>query len=97
MIAARVAKKNPNVTPERTDMTELEMQELMNKPIDEVVEITKEELKDYADEITVHGLGGTIDLINNEIREAENAGDMTETIVKTEEPPKRTRTSSKKT
>ena len=101
-MAARAAKKAVNLAPERTDMTEAEMRDLMDKPIDEVIEITKEELKDYSDEMAVHGLGGTIDLINEEIRSAENAGDAADMGMETHtEPPppaapaKRTRTAKK--
>jgi len=71
VVAARAAKKTVNLLPERTDLTEEQMQELMNKPIDEVIEITKNELADYGDTFAAHGLGGTIDFINDEIRNAE--------------------------
>ena len=73
VVAARAAKRKINLTPERTDLTEEQMQDLMNKPIEAVIEITKEELKDYADDIAAKGLGGTIDKINKEIRNAEAA------------------------
>lgn len=72
-MTARAAKRKVNLTPERTDMTDEQMQELMDKPIEDVMEMTKEELRDYADDMAAKGLGGTIDLINEEIRNAETA------------------------
>ena len=49
VIAERSKGKTIEVKPERTDMTEKEVDELMERPIEEVFEETKEELKDFAD------------------------------------------------
>lgn len=49
VIAERSKGKTVEVKPERTDMTEKEVDELMERPIEEVFEETKEELKDFAD------------------------------------------------
>lgn len=51
VMAARAAKKKINLLPDRTDMTDEQMAELMAKPIDEVMEMTREELKDYSGSI----------------------------------------------
>ena len=49
VIAERSKGKTIEVKPERTDMTEKEVDELLKRPIEEVLEETKEELKDFAD------------------------------------------------
>ena len=49
VIAERSKGKTVEVKPERTDMTEKEVDELLKRPIEEVLEETKEELKDFAD------------------------------------------------
>ena len=71
VIAARAAGKEVNLLPERTDMTEDEVRDLMQKPADEVAAITREELKDHTDDLAELGLGGTIDKINEDIRDAQ--------------------------
>ena len=48
VIAERSKGKTIEVKPERTDMTEKEVDELMERPIEEVFEETKEELKDFS-------------------------------------------------
>jgi hypothetical protein len=68
---ARSKGKLANILPERIDMTEGEVQQLLNKSIEEVKEITQEELKDYSDDIKAIGLTGAIDKMNDEIRETE--------------------------
>ena len=68
---ARANNKRINLLPERTDMTSDEVQALISTPTEQVIEATKEELKDYADDLNALGLGGTIDKINEEIREAD--------------------------
>ena len=70
---ARKNSQNVDLMPERTDMNEEQMDEFMSKPLEEVIEITKDELKDYADDVESVGFGGTVDKINDEIRNAENA------------------------
>ena len=49
VIAERSKGKTVEVKPERTDMTEKEVDELLKRPIEDVLEETKEELKDFAD------------------------------------------------
>ena len=49
VIAERSKGKTIEVKPERTDMTEKEVDELLKRPIEEVLEETKEELKEFAD------------------------------------------------
>ena len=49
VIAERSKGKTVEVKPERTDMTEKEVDELLERPVEEVIEETKEELKDFAD------------------------------------------------
>lgn len=56
-----------NLHPERTDMTDAELHQLMKQPIEEVVENTKEELAEYADELDEIGFGGVVEKINSEI------------------------------
>ena len=70
---ARSKGKSVNLLPERTDMTQDEVKELINTPSEEVIEATKEELADYASELGTHGFVGTVDIINNEIDEAHSA------------------------
>lgn len=57
VIEERSKGKKVEVKPERTDMTEKEVDELLNKPIEKVIEETKEELKDYAN------FDGSIDFV----------------------------------
>jgi hypothetical protein len=68
---ARAANRKVNLLPERTDMTEKQVEELIAKPTEEVIEATKEELSDYAEDMDSIGLGATIDKINEEIRDAQ--------------------------
>lgn len=49
VIEERSKGKDVEVKPERTDMTEQEIDALMEAPIEEVIEKTKEELKDFVD------------------------------------------------
>ena len=49
VIAERSKGKTIEVKPKRTDMTEKEVDELLKRPIEDVLEETKEELKDFAD------------------------------------------------
>lgn len=49
VIEARSKGKTIEVKPERIDMTEKEVDVLLKKPIEEVIEETKKELSDYAD------------------------------------------------
>jgi len=68
---ARASNKSVNFLPERTDMTDEQLDELMGKPVEEAIEMTKEELKDYADDVENIGFGGTVDMINEELRNSQ--------------------------
>ena len=59
--------KTLEVKPERTDMTEKEVDELMERPIEEVFEETKEELKDFADIDGNVNFAKAVDEINKEL------------------------------
>ena len=69
---ARAANRKVNLLPERTDMTEEQVKELLAKPTEEVIEVTKDELSEYSNELATIGLGETIDKINDDIREAQD-------------------------
>lgn len=53
--------------PKRTDKSKKEVDELMAKTYEEVMETTMTELADYKETIDEIGIGPTIDLINEEI------------------------------
>ena len=67
VIAERSKGKTVEVKPERTDMTEKEVDELMERPIEEVFEETKEELKDFADIDGNVNFANAVDEINKEL------------------------------
>ena len=67
VIAERSKGKTVEVKPERTDMTEKEVDELMERPIEEVFEETKEELKDFADIDGNVNCAKAVDEINKEL------------------------------
>ena len=67
VIAERSKGKTIEVKPERTDMTEKEVDELMERPIEEVFEETKEELKDFADIDGNVNFAKAVDEINKEL------------------------------
>ena len=67
VIAERSKGKTVEVKPERTDMTEKEVDELMERPIEEVFEETKEELKDFADIDGNVKFAKAVDEINKEL------------------------------
>ena len=67
VIAERSKGKTVEVKPERTDMTEKEVDELMERPIEEVFEETKEELKDFADIDGNVNFEKAVDEINKEL------------------------------
>ena len=65
---ARIKNQNIDILPERTDMTREEVVNLvMNTPIEEVKQKTKEDLSDYADDIETLGFSKTMDKINNNL------------------------------
>ena len=67
VIAERSKGKTVEVKPERTDMTEKEVDELMERPIEEVFEETKEELKEFADIDGNVNFAKAVDEINKEL------------------------------
>ena len=74
VLAARGQSVPIDILPDRTDKTKEEVRELMVAPIEEVTAKTKEDLKDYAEQLSEEGLSSVIETINNEIdEEAEKA------------------------
>ena len=67
VIAERTKGKTVSVKPERTDMTEKEVDELLKRPVEEVLEETKEELKDFADIDGNVNFAKAVDEINREL------------------------------
>ena len=67
VIAGRSKGKTIEVKPERTDMTEKEVDELLKRPVEEVLEETKEELKDFADIDGNVNFAKAVDEINREL------------------------------
>ena len=67
VIAERSKGKTIEVKPERTDMTEKEVDELLKRPVEEVLEETKEELKDFADIDGNVNFANTVDEINRKL------------------------------
>ena len=67
VIAERSKGKTIEVKPERTDMTEKEVDELLERPVEEVLEETKEELKDFADIDGNVNFAKAVDEINREL------------------------------
>ena len=67
VIAERSKGKTIEVKPERTDMTEKEVDELLKRPVEEVLEETKEELKDFADIDGNVNFAKAVDKINKEL------------------------------
>ena len=77
VIAERSKGKTVEVKPERTDMTEKEVDELMERPIEEVFEETKEELKDFADIDGNVNFAKAVDEINRELDKKTTARSKT--------------------
>lgn len=67
VIEERSKGKTIEIKPERTDMTEQEVDTLMEAPIEEVIEETKEELKDFADIDGNVDFAKAVDEINREL------------------------------
>lgn len=66
VLAARESGKEVDTLPERTDMTKDEVEELMKRPVEDVLEEAKEELKDFADEDGTVNIAEAVDTINRE-------------------------------
>lgn len=62
---ARSKNKKVDILPDRTDMNKEEVKELLEQPIEKVMEDTKEELKEYLDDGTT--ITQAIETINSEI------------------------------
>ena len=77
VIAERSKGKTVEVKPERTDMTEKEVDELLERPIEEVIEETKEELKDFADIDGNVNFAKAVDEINRELGKKTTARSKT--------------------
>ena len=67
VIAERTKGKTVSVKPERTDMTEKEIDKLLEQPIEDVLKETKEELKDFADIDGNVNFAKAVDEINREL------------------------------
>lgn len=65
VLDARSKNKNVDVLPERTDINKKETAKILNTSVEEVLEDTKEELKDYLSEETT--IAEAIEQINEEI------------------------------
>ena len=72
VIAERSKGKVIDVKPERTDMTEQEVDALMVAPIEEVIEKTKEDLKDFADIDGNVDFAKAVDEINENLNKKTN-------------------------
>lgn len=69
----REAKMISPMRPVRTDMSNEEIEFMMNQTSDEVMKKTMEELSNYKESIDTFGLGAVIDIINEELdRREEN-------------------------
>ncbi len=66
VIEARINGKSISLLPERTDMCDKEVNELLNKPIETVLKETKEELKEFTD------IDGNIDFVKSVDKINEN-------------------------
>lgn len=67
VIEERSKGKSIDTVPERTDMTDTEVKALMNKPVEIVLNETKEALKEYITEDDSTDFSKVVDRINTEI------------------------------
>ena len=67
VIEERTKGKNVELKPKRTDMSELEIDVLMKTPIEDVIEKTKEDLKEFADINGNVDFTKAVDEINKEL------------------------------
>ncbi len=67
VIEERSKGRKIDVKPERTDMTENEINELLKRPMEDVLSETKEELKEYIQDDTVTDFSEAVEKINKEI------------------------------
>ena len=66
-VAWKYSTKYEHLKPNRTDMNDEEIEEMMNKPLEEVKKESEEELSDYKEELAQVGFDGVVDLINREM------------------------------
>lgn len=71
VIAERGKEKVVEVKPKRIDMSEKEVDELLNTPIEVVLEKTKEELSDYANIDGEVNFSDAVDEINRKLDKAK--------------------------
>lgn len=71
VLANRAKGKDVNTLPERTDMTQEEIKALKQKPVSEVLEETKAELAEYADENGDINVLEAVDQINQSLQQQE--------------------------
>ena len=67
-VAWKYGSQYAHLKPQRTDMTDEEIDEMMNKPLEQVRQESAEELSDYKDELEQIGFDGVVDLINREMK-----------------------------
>lgn len=71
-VAWKYGTKYAKYKPQRTDMTDEEIDEMMSKPIEEVKKESEAELADYKDELKQIGFEGVTDLINEKLEREGN-------------------------
>ena len=69
VLAARAQGNDVSTAPVRSDMSPEQYEVLMSTPVEQVFEEAKEEFvaAGYGDELETLGLGGVVDLINEEL------------------------------
>lgn len=73
VIEARTHNKKVDVLPDRLDMIKAEVKEMMKKPIEVVMEETKEELKEYIEKDETANFAKIVDEINAELDSKETS------------------------
>lgn len=84
VIEERSKGKKIIVKPDRTDMTDKEVDELLNKPINIVQQETKEQLKEYTNEDGSINFTDAVDKINENIRKKTIATQKKKNNIKNE-------------
>lgn len=70
ILDSRSKSKTESILPERIDMTSAEVKEVMETPIEQIEQYTKEvELKDYFEENPTSPLSEIIELVNTDIEQ----------------------------
>ena len=84
----QIAASREKKLPERTDMSAVEIEQVMKMPESEVAELTLAELSEYKSELESYGYAKVVEMVNAEIgganvvKEAEGAGEKAKTPVK---------------